>query len=84
MTNRVLGSALTDFEVEILTLLASGLSSGDAAMRLEISKPVLASHMADARMRVGARTTTELVVRFLSSISSKRIAPTVAPGSIRS
>lgn len=61
------GTPLTDREREILTLLAAGIAAPEVARRLGISPVTLGGHLTNARIRLGARTTTELVARYLAS-----------------
>jgi len=58
-----LGLRLTSREVEVLCLLAAGLSSDEAAEELVLSPHTVIRHVTHMMMRSGARSRTELVAR---------------------
>ncbi len=55
-------SALTVRELEILTLVAGGLSNGEIATRLFISPATAKTHVSRVMMKLGARDRAQLVV----------------------
>lgn len=53
---------LTDFEVQILTLIAQGYSGPEAAAEMGIRETSIVSALAKIRRKLDARTTTHAVV----------------------
>jgi DNA-binding CsgD family transcriptional regulator len=53
--------ALTDREREIMTLVASGLQSGDIAEQLFLSQETIKSHVHNAMGKLGAHTRAHAV-----------------------
>jgi DNA-binding NarL/FixJ family response regulator len=58
-------SALTAREVDVLTLLAEGLSHEEIGQRLEIGPETVRTHARKAADRLGARTRTEAVAKAI-------------------
>lgn len=59
--------ALTSREREIVSLLASGLTSKEAAVRLDISPRTIEHRIEALKARVGARNVTHLVALIMSA-----------------
>lgn len=57
---------LTEREVEVLQLVAAGLTNGGVGERLGLSPLTVKSHLARISERVGSRTRTQLVVYAMS------------------
>ncbi len=77
------GASLSAFENDVLGLLAEGLDGQAIAERLAVSEAEVAGGLAGVRLRLGARSNLEAVVRaaragFLEGISDRRGA---VPGS---
>jgi DNA-binding CsgD family transcriptional regulator len=58
------GAALSADERDLLELLASGMSLGDAALALHLSRRTADRRLASARRRLGATTTPEAIARL--------------------
>lgn len=58
--------SLSPREVDAMTLLATGLSRGQAARQLQISEHTLRDYIESARFKLGALNTTHAVARALS------------------
>ncbi len=56
------GKALTDREVEVLQLVADGLSNRDAGFRLGLSAGTVKSHLARIAHKLGTGDRTHMVV----------------------
>ncbi len=54
---------LSPRQLDCLTLLSTGLTIGEVALRLNISPRTAEQHLEDARMRLGVRTKMEAVVK---------------------
>jgi DNA-binding NarL/FixJ family response regulator len=54
--------ALTDREVEVLTLVARGLSNGEIAQRLYVSPATAKTHVARLLMKLNARDRAQLII----------------------
>jgi DNA-binding NarL/FixJ family response regulator len=50
-------------ELEVLAIVAEGATNDEVALRLSISEATVRSHLAHLRLKLGARTRAELVVR---------------------
>lgn len=61
LRNQLKISKLSNRELEILQLIAKGLTSKDIAMHLTISKFTVDTHRKNLLQKLGARTTTELI-----------------------
>lgn len=53
---------LTDREIQVARLIASGLTNGEAAARLRISERTVDAHVEHIRNKVGLRTRTQIAV----------------------
>jgi DNA-binding CsgD family transcriptional regulator len=58
---------LTQREREVMTLVASGLRSGDIAERLVLSPETIKSHVRNAMTKLGARTRAHAVAIALAT-----------------
>ena len=56
-------SGLTDRQIDVLRLVAAGLSNKEVAQRLAISPATVKSHLAHAQIVLGAKNRTDAVVR---------------------
>jgi DNA-binding NarL/FixJ family response regulator len=66
-TEAFAAAALTRDERALLGLLSQGMSLGDAADQLHLSRRTADRRLASARKKLGAETTAEAVVAFLRS-----------------
>jgi DNA-binding NarL/FixJ family response regulator len=57
---------LSEREIELLTLVAHGKTSGEIARELRMSKRTVDYHLDNARMKLGAETRTEAAVKAAS------------------
>jgi DNA-binding NarL/FixJ family response regulator len=55
-------SSLTDRELEILTLLASGLSNAELGARLYLSEPTIKTHLSSIFRKLGVRDRVQAVI----------------------
>ena len=60
---RETAAGLTDRQVDVLRLVAAGLSNKEVAQRLNISPATVKSHLAHAQIVLGAKNRTDAVVR---------------------
>jgi DNA-binding NarL/FixJ family response regulator len=58
----VVRAGLTEREAEVLTLLASGLSNADIAVRLLVGEAPVTTHVARVLSQLGASSRTQAVV----------------------
>jgi len=63
----VVQAGLTEREAEVLTLLASGLSNADIAVRLFVGEATVKTHVARVLSKLGASSRTQAVVIAYSS-----------------
>jgi DNA-binding CsgD family transcriptional regulator len=59
-------SKLTSREIDVLSLVAEGLSSKEIAQRLEIAPSTVESHLESAKSKLGARSRPNLVARAIA------------------
>ena len=59
--SRLRGAALTDREIEILGLVARGLTAGDIATKLDIVERTVRFHVDSARTKIGALNREEAI-----------------------
>jgi DNA-binding NarL/FixJ family response regulator len=66
-------SALTPRELEVLQLVAAGLTNAEAARRLELSVHAIKFHLAEIYRRLGVTNRTEAAVTFLRSTNGAHL-----------
>lgn len=61
--------ALTPRELEVLQIIASGLTNAEAATRLDLSVHAIKFHLAAIYRRLGVTNRTEAAVTYLRSLN---------------
>ena len=61
MPSRLRGAALTEREIEVLGLVARGLTADDIALKLEIVARTVRFHVDSARTKMGALNREEAI-----------------------
>jgi DNA-binding NarL/FixJ family response regulator len=69
-------SALTPRELEVLQLVASGLTNAQAGRSLELSVHAIKFHLAEIYRRLGVTNRTEAAVTFLRATNGSHLATT--------
>jgi DNA-binding NarL/FixJ family response regulator len=70
-------AALTPRELEVLQLVAAGLTNAQAAGRLELSVHAIKFHLAEIYRRLGVTNRTEAAVTLLRSTNGGQFGVTV-------
>jgi DNA-binding NarL/FixJ family response regulator len=65
-------TSLTRRELEVLEMIASGLTNAEAANRLHLSVHAIKFHLAAIYRRLGVTNRTEAAVAYLRAVSSVR------------
>lgn len=73
-------TALTPRELEVLQLVAAGLTNAEAARRLQLSVHAIKFHLAEIYRRLGVTNRTEAAVTFLRSTNGSQVGPTTETG----
>ena len=66
---------LTPREVEVIQLIASGLTNAEAAVRLSISVHAVKFHLAEIYRRLGVTNRTEAAVTYLRLLNGDGLNP---------
>ncbi|WP_298670568.1 response regulator transcription factor [uncultured Sphingomonas sp.] len=67
LSDQALGVCLTARELEVLALVAGGLSAKEIALRIAIAPRTVERHIDNARLKMRARNRTHLVTRAIAS-----------------
>lgn len=67
ISDQEFGVCLTARELEVLELVAGGLSAKEIALRIDIGARTVERHIDNARMKMRARNRTHLVMRAVAS-----------------
>lgn len=67
LRDQTLGVCLTTRELEVLTLVADGLSAKEVALRIAIAPRTVERHIDNARMKMRARNRIHLVTCAIAS-----------------
>jgi DNA-binding NarL/FixJ family response regulator len=70
------GLALTPRELEVLELIAGGLSNAQAAQRLELSVHAIKFHLAEIYRRLGVTNRTEAAVAYFRFMNGSQFGVT--------
>jgi DNA-binding NarL/FixJ family response regulator len=68
--NRAALGALTPRELEVLEMIAGGLTNAEAARRLELSVHAIKFHLAAIYRRLGVTNRTEAAVTYFRSMNA--------------
>lgn len=69
-------TALTARELEVLELVAAGLTNAEAARRLELTVHAIKFHLAEIYRRLGVTNRTEAAVMFLQFTTGHQLGVT--------
>lgn len=75
LRDQTLGVCLTARELEVLTLVADGLSAKEVALRIAIAPRTVERHIDNARMKMRARNRIHLVTCAIASGLLNRQVP---------
>ena len=64
-------TALTPRELEVLEMIATGLTNAEAARRLDLSVHAIKFHLAAIYRRLGVTNRTEAAVKYLGLIDTR-------------
>lgn len=67
LSDQALGVCLTPRELEVLALVAGGLSAKEIALHIAIAPRTVERHIDNARLKMRARNRTHLVTRAIAS-----------------